>query len=239
MMVVFIHGFLGCREDWRSVMDHLGGESLALDLPGHGDNRVRPPDFPGLLAWLADSLPDRAHLVGYSMGGRISMHFAHAYPERVQSLTVVSASPGIENEDQRAVRRKSDFEWADTLRTMSISDFLSAWYAQPVFASLRNKPELLAEMIERRSVGDAGFLADALVKWGQGLVPSLWRVPLHVSRQWVFGEQDTAYVKIARSAENSLPGIMHIIKNAGHTVHLEQPVLLADSIKSFIKENES
>lgn len=237
--VVFLHGFLGAGADWKTVADHLGRHVFSPDLPGHGLNREPPPDFEGLMAWLAARLPERAHVVGYSMGGRIAQHYAVRFPERVASLTVISASPGIEDEDQRAARRRSDAVWADKLRTMSMSDFLSAWYAQPVFASLRDKTELLSQIIERRSFGEPDLLADALVKWGQGVVPSLWRTHLDVPRQWIFGEQDVAYVKLARNPENPLPGNIHIIKTAGHTVHLEQPAAVADSIRNFIEEHES
>lgn len=239
MKTVFIHGFLGTGADWNVVADLLGRDAISLDLPGHGSNREMPPDFGGLMAWLAARLPERAHLVGYSMGGRIAMHYAARFPERVASLTVVSASPGIEGENLRAARRSSDAEWAEQLRTMPMPNFVSAWYAQPVFASLRKKPDLLREIMERRSSGEPDLLADALVKWGQGVVPSLWHAQLDVPRQWIFGEQDIAYAKLARNPENPLPGDIHIIQNAGHTVHLEQPAAVADSIRNFIEELET
>lgn len=238
MKIIFIHGFLGCGDDWQSVSNQVGRDAVIPDLPGHGSNREMPPDFGGLMAWLAARLPDRAHLVGYSMGGRIAMHYAVRFPERVASLIVVSSSPGIEGENLRAARRASDAAWADKLRTMPMPDFLSAWYAQPVFASLRNKPDLLREFIERRSSGEPGLLADALVKWGQGVVPSLWHAHLDIPRRWIFGELDVAYVKMARTPEKPLPGNIHIIKNAGHTVHLEQPAAVADSIRNFVEECE-
>jgi 2-succinyl-6-hydroxy-2,4-cyclohexadiene-1-carboxylate synthase len=239
MKVVLLHGFLGCHHDWRVVMERLGEEELALDLPGHGDNRESPMAFASLLKWLVCKLPDRVHLVGYSMGGRIAQHYAHAYPERVKSLTVVSASPGIEGEKARAMRRKHDANWARKLRTMPIADFLDAWYEQPVFASLKEKPDLLAAIKSQRATGDAALLAEALINWGQGTIPSLWLTPLDVPRQWIFGAQDTAYMKMARSTEHPLPGDIHIINHAGHTVHLEQPALLADTIKSFVKEYDA
>jgi 2-succinyl-6-hydroxy-2,4-cyclohexadiene-1-carboxylate synthase len=242
--VVFLHGFLGERGDWDAVIQRLGRPAIAFDLPGHGDavSDRAIPEFNALIEGLGAMIPSPAHLVGYSMGGRIAMHIALRFPERVSSLVVISASPGIENETQRAMRRESDTAWANKLRKMERRDFLREWYAQPVFASLRDKPEQLAAIIERRITGDAGLLADALVKWGQGTVPSLWRVPLDVPRQWIFGEKDVAYTKMAGDPENPLPGNIHIIKiikDAGHTVHLEQPAAVADSIRRFIEELES
>lgn len=238
MKIIFIHGFLGTGADWNAVAALLGRDAISPDLPGHGSNRETPPDFDGLMAWLAARLPDCAHVIGYSMGGRIAQHYAARFPERVASLTVVSALPGIEDENLRATRRASDAAWAEQLRTMPRPDFLSAWYAQSVFASLRNKLDLLREIIERRSSGEPRLLADALVKWGQGVVPSLWHAHLDIPRQWIFGELDVAYVKMARNPEKPLPGNIHIIRNAGHTVHLEQPAAVADSIRNFVEECE-
>ena len=43
-LLLFLHGFLGAAEDWQPVMQALCTRCrcLALDLPGHGQTRVRP-----------------------------------------------------------------------------------------------------------------------------------------------------------------------------------------------------
>ena len=38
---------------------------------------------------------DDAHLLGYSMGGRLALFMALRYPERFKSLILESASPGF------------------------------------------------------------------------------------------------------------------------------------------------
>lgn len=235
MSLALLHGFLGDRNDWSFVAGHLRYPSMAIDLPGHGDNQDHPPEFSHLLTWLAASLPDRVHLAGYSMGGRIAMHYARAYPARVRSLTVISASPGIEDETARVARRAQDARWAATLRSVPLPEFLEAWYRQPVFASLQEKTDLLISIKQHRSGGRPELLAGALEQWGQGIVPALWPWPLTVPVQWIFGEHDAAYVAVAGHIRRRLPGAVHIVSDAGHTVHLEQPATVADSIRNFIE----
>ncbi|HMO52263.1 MAG TPA: 2-succinyl-6-hydroxy-2,4-cyclohexadiene-1-carboxylate synthase [Kiritimatiellia bacterium] len=247
---LLLHGFLGCGEDWGPVVDRLAIRvpdlhCLTPDLPGHGKNREIPAISPvkEVLAWLEQKREmsgcPRWHLAGYSLGGRIALHYALAYPERVASLTLISSSPGIDDEAERERRRVRDAIWAEMLRNSSRNDFLDAWYKQPVFGSLREKPGLLASIKARRSVGNAERLAQVLTAWGQGRIPSLWSrlSSLAVPGQWIVGAEDEAYVEMTYHLKNLLPEACIVrIPGAGHTVHVEQPDAVADAMAGLIKQ---
>ena len=51
---------------------------------------------------------ERFILVGYSMGGRIALAIRLNIPERVSSLILESASPGLKTEIERCERRETD-----------------------------------------------------------------------------------------------------------------------------------
>jgi pyruvate dehydrogenase E2 component (dihydrolipoamide acetyltransferase) len=71
---------------------------FALDLPGHGQSTKQLAD--PSLAGLADALRafmdaveiDNAHLVGHSMGAAVAAQLADDAPERIRSLTLISAA---------------------------------------------------------------------------------------------------------------------------------------------------
>ena len=77
---------------------------MVPDLPGYGrsQRRDRVLDIPALaeaLVAVLDALDiDKAVLVGNSMGCPVSLEVAHAAPERVHRLVLVSPAGGVQNQ---------------------------------------------------------------------------------------------------------------------------------------------
>jgi pimeloyl-ACP methyl ester carboxylesterase len=98
--VVLIHGLLASAKlnwDIPGVTAALAKEYrvIALDLPGHGgSDKPESPDAYGVqmaddVLLLMDHLKiKKAHLVGYSLGGMITVKFLTLHPDRVLSATV-------------------------------------------------------------------------------------------------------------------------------------------------------
>ena len=110
--VLLVHGFTGSyARHWQAsgVMEALGGSGyrvIALDCRGHG--RSGKPHDPGQygeemvldVLRLLDHLDiDRAHVVGYSLGGHIVTQLSVGHPSRLLTATLVGA--GWEGEDLR------------------------------------------------------------------------------------------------------------------------------------------
>ncbi|MBV9289721.1 MAG: acetoin dehydrogenase dihydrolipoyllysine-residue acetyltransferase subunit, partial [Hyphomicrobiales bacterium] len=103
--VVLVHGFGGDLDNWLFNIDALSAKTTvyALDLPGHGQSTKAIPEnglfglAKALLGFMDALGIARAHFVGHSMGGAISMLAALEAPQRVQSLTLIdSAALGSE-----------------------------------------------------------------------------------------------------------------------------------------------
>jgi 2-succinyl-6-hydroxy-2,4-cyclohexadiene-1-carboxylate synthase len=243
--LVLIHGFLGEATDWDDVIGHRPGRGAihALDLPGHGARAGVPPprclDDLAAETWRELPAPGPVDLCGYSLGGRLALAMALCAPDRVASLVLISTSFGLPNDEERRCRAESDDQRAERLFSTPRAAWLEDWYAQPVFASLRNKPELLARLIARRLRGEPAGLAAALRNFSPGREPSRWHCleSLRMPVLLVAGMDDEAYVRTAeRGAELIHGSRLEVIRGAGHAVHLEQPGALAKCMKTFLTE---
>ncbi|WP_188092272.1 acetoin dehydrogenase dihydrolipoyllysine-residue acetyltransferase subunit [Azospirillum sp. B21] len=100
--VLLVHGFGGDLDNWLFTIDALAEKATvyALDLPGHGQSnkQIADPSLSGLskavLGFLDTVGVERAHFVGHSMGGAVSMRTALDAPGRVASLSLI-ASAGL------------------------------------------------------------------------------------------------------------------------------------------------
>ncbi|MCX6833696.1 MAG: alpha/beta fold hydrolase, partial [candidate division Zixibacteria bacterium] len=136
--VLYLHGFLGCGDDWSEIVNRLGSglSHLTVDLPGH---RMSANDLPSeyycmsgcaelIVSLLKHLRIERCHLVAYSMGGRLALYLLTQYPDRFLSAVMESASPGLKTEAERTARRQQDQLWIKRLRERSIDEFLKEWY---------------------------------------------------------------------------------------------------------------
>lgn len=103
--VVLLHGSPGGFQDFSGLAPGLDGRrTIVPDLPGFGRSRASLPDYSirahaRYVRALLDRLEiERAHLVGFSMGGGVALELAGADPERVASITMLSAIGVVEYE---------------------------------------------------------------------------------------------------------------------------------------------
>ena len=235
--LLLLHGFLGRGADWDGFREtlnraaaasglHLGPVS-APDLPGHGDAVRLPPErytMAGATDALADRLDAPADIVGYSMGGRVALALALRHPERVRRLVLLSASPGLDTEAERAERRRLDAERADAVRH-DLAGFASRWQRLPLFAHLPDAVRRARAAEQARN--DPDEIARALAGLGTGAQPSYWGrlAALPPGTLAVAGERDAKFVGIARRMEARADGRVRAVAldGVGHAPHLEAP----------------
>jgi 2-succinyl-6-hydroxy-2,4-cyclohexadiene-1-carboxylate synthase len=229
--LVLLHGFTQTGASWDGVRARLDPRyrALAPDLRGHGTARgARPVDLRSVLSDLDLLVPDGARLAGYSMGGRIALHFALAHPGRLAALVLVGTSPGLAAPSERAARVAADLALADRLETIGLPAFAREWGALPLFAG--QSPEVAAAVHADRLRNDAAGLAAALRGLGTGALPPLWddlpRLALPVTL--VAGERDGKFRALAEAMAGALPAAeLRVIAGAGHAAHLDRPEAVA------------
>jgi 2-succinyl-6-hydroxy-2,4-cyclohexadiene-1-carboxylate synthase len=241
--VVFLHGFLGARQDWEDIARELSSQyfCVAMDLPGHGGANQLPASFDSAADALAATLRilqiQSCTLIGYSMGARMALYFASRHPELCESLILESGSPGLETETERSERRKQDELKAQELENTDLREFLRRWYAQPLFATLAKDSTSLELTLQKRLKNDPAGLAASLRGMGTGRQPSLWeklpeiQPPIHL----IVGEQDAKFVGIAmRMTTACKQAWVSVIPGAGHNVHLEAPVAYLQAVRQAL-----
>ncbi|MDW3213325.1 MAG: alpha/beta fold hydrolase [Ilumatobacteraceae bacterium] len=224
---MFLHGFTQTHHHWHPVAHRIvealdtTPTRLFVDLPGHGlaaDDATPIADAGEPLAALAG----RGTYLGYSMGGRFALMAALARPNLVERLVLIGATPGIDDETERAERRALDDERAARIERDGVDAFLDAWLAAPMFAGLPADPDGLAHRRRNTAAG----LARSLRTAGTGSQPSVWErlgeitAPVLV----IAGEHDTKFTDIGRRMTECLPDAEFVsVAGAGHAAHIEQP----------------
>lgn len=224
--LVWLHGFLGNRNEWAPLAQAFSDwPQLLLDLPGHADSAaVEVTDFPAMSGALQATLDhyqiNDYWLVGYSLGGRIAMyHACYGHTAGLRGIAIEGGNPGLEDHAARSKRLAQDSHWAERFRQQPLATVLADWYRQPVFASLTdsqrqqlvdirlaNQPRALARMLESTSLGRQPALLARLKE-------------LDIPFYYLCGEYDAKFRAIA----GELPATTLTISAAGHNAHRENP----------------
>ena len=102
--VLLHHAAGGNLHRWRAWVPTLARHRpvIRFDMRGHAgtpppaDMQFSLPELARDIARVMDGLAlDRVHLVGASAGGIVSLEFAHDFPDRLHSLTLVASTPRL------------------------------------------------------------------------------------------------------------------------------------------------
>lgn len=235
--LVLVHGFTQTGRSWAPLLPHLCDhyDVVTPDLPGHGrhsDVRVGIEEAARLLG----EEGGRGTYVGYSLGGRVALRLALDRPDLVERLVLVSASAGIEDDDDRDARRVADEALAAAIEEEGVDAFLQEWLAQPLFATLT--PDRAG--IEARRENTASGLAASLRLLGQGVMEPMWRrlLDLQMPVLVVAGELDDAYCLQAVHLGGWMGEVatLCLVAAAGHACHLEHPERFVKLLLEFLDE---
>ncbi len=245
--IVLLHGFSGRRSGWETVIRAFERSCriVAVDLPGHGDSRVaedRALSMDEAANLLEETVAKLAlesfTLVGYSLGGRLALHYALAFASRVQRLVLEGVRPGLARASEREQRRRADEELADFVEARGIEAFVERWCDIPLLASQRQLPAVLRSRLraERLSQRPSGLAASLR---GMGVGAQAWLEPrlssIDVPVLLLSGGKDRRFTDTAQAMAALLPqAITEVVEGSGHNVHLERPAEFVRVLREFI-----
>jgi len=232
MSYLALHGFTQGGAMWDQVAGLVGGQWTAPNLPGHAGQAVCDWDEAvGRVGEWLRGLPRPRVLVGYSMGGRLALGAALEHGGLVDSLVLLSASPGIGDAAIRRERLAADRDLADRIEAIGLSAFLEEWLARPWFGGGHiPPPEWRQAEQAARSVGEARGVAEALRRLGQGSQPYYGDRLAELSMPVVLGagSDDAPYAALARRMGAAVArSRVALLAGAGHAVVAERPAEVA------------
>jgi 2-succinyl-6-hydroxy-2,4-cyclohexadiene-1-carboxylate synthase len=245
--LVLLHGFSGSGANWAEPVAHFARKFrvVTIDLIGHG--QTESPDNPkryaieqaaaDLIAILDALDMPRVNLLGYSMGGRLALYAALAYPMRFGRLVLENASPGLKTAAEREARIASDEALARRIEGQGIPAFADYWTNLPLFAT--QSDEVHARLHEQRLANHAVGLAGSLRGMGTGAQPSLWgRLgELKLPTLLLCGALDGKFREINEEMHTLIsPSKLVVIEGAGHTTHVEQSERFRGEVERFLGE---
>lgn len=253
--VVFLHGFTGDTRTWSEVTDVLKGmyQCISIDIIGHGksdspldaDRYSMDAASKDIKEILYELHIKKAAFVGYSMGGRLALHYSNLYSDTVSVLILESASPGLKTEEERRERRERDHALADRIMDEGLQSFVEFWEGIPLFSTQKKLPQKVKERIrvQRLQQSPVG-LSNSLKGMGTGAQPSWWdalkNLPFPVIL--LIGELDRKFAAIADEMKMSIPDTEIIpFFDTGHAIHVEDPrkfgTIVKEVLFNYIKED--
>jgi 2-succinyl-6-hydroxy-2,4-cyclohexadiene-1-carboxylate synthase len=207
--------------------------TISFDAPGHGDAAMLPFNC-SEAAEAVNNIAGDATYVGYSLGGRIMLHAALLFPEEVERLVLISASPGIQDPTEREARIAADSTLAERIGSLGVEAFVDDWMSMPMFAGLDSSNNQRAERLTNTADG----LIRSLKLCGTGAQESFWSRlgELKMPVLLIVGESDQKFVDLNHEMKNAIGSNaqLEIVPGVGHSVPLEDPECVARLIAEFV-----
>ena len=248
--VIFLHGYTGSGDDWKSQVTAIAQKFKAITIDQRGHGKSQAPDAED--AYAIPIFSEDAHalltmlgitsccLAGHSMGGFIALQFALDYPAMVTRLVLVDTSSGeFEVTPGYAELRITLDELARTKGMEAAFEYDAAH--NPVRVERFQKHPELREITRKKMVATSvdGYIYTprAFRKW-KPVTGRLGEIRAPALIFW--GEEDTAFYKASKTLESGLAGSSLItVPNVGHSPHEEAPDIFNRELLRFLAETQN
>lgn len=156
--VLLLHAAMGNAQRWFKWVPPLARKYrvVRLDLRGHGHSQIPKPEEGFSLQHLVDDaveLLDRlgcgsAHVVGNSAGGYVAQQLAIQRPQRVKTLALFGATPGLKNSHAPT--------WLPKIQEVGLKKFLADTISERFDQNA--DPRLVQWFIEQAGSNDPKFI---------------------------------------------------------------------------------
>jgi pimeloyl-ACP methyl ester carboxylesterase len=227
--VVLLHGWGAEANTFKSVFNWLSDshQVFALDLPGFGLSEIPQTawdatDYAKFLSTFFYKLSiNKAHLIGHSYGGRISIVMAAEEPEKVDKLILVDSAGIIPTRTAKYYLKISLAKFGRLMRRCG------------TFGN--NLADVIAQSIGSKDYKEAGPMRATMVKSvNQNLRPLLPKIQASTLLIWGENDLDTP-ISFGEIMEEEIPNAgLVILKDAGHYSYLDQFPQFCQIVGNFL-----
>ncbi|NRT16570.1 pimeloyl-ACP methyl ester carboxylesterase [Flavobacterium sp. 28A] len=242
--VTFVHGAGGSSSIWfRQIRDFKKQYNvLLLDLRGHGNSKntlkaafKQKYTFSALANDIREVLDhlniEKSHFVGISLGTILIRQLAEMYPERVQSMIMGGAILKMNFRSQILMRLGNAFK--------NVMPYLVLYrfFAFVIMPKKNHKQSRILFINEAKKMYQKEFIKwfkltteiNPILKWFR-------QVELNIPTLYVMGEEDYMFLPSVRKvvASHYKTSQLFVVKNSGHVVNVEQPVIFNKAVLQFM-----
>lgn len=187
----------------------------------------------------------RAHVVGYSMGGRIALALMKTSCDVLASVILESCNLGCATDEEKQEAAKRNSDWVNRIREEGMEEFVNYWETLPLFETQKelgfdkilhfsraaNDPECMALCLEgagKQAMPLSGETLTYIEKANDSEEDSRKGIPV----LYIYGDKDEKSALIAQKL--SAVGASVSAINVGHNVHLEAPMLYLREMQNFL-----
>ena len=239
--VLLIHGLFGNLDNLKGLGQVLENQYqvIRVDVPNHGlsehwDQMNYPRLATAMISLLDELAIERAHIVGHSMGGKIAMATALAFPERIISMVAADIAPVAYGHDQT--------RHIDAMRALDLTDLDSRAEADRRLAALVEDAGLRAFFLQ-----SLDLKADGGPRWRLNLDVLQAEMPKIVGWPDPQGQFDGPVLFLAGAESTYIrPEYRTVIRplfpharfaklpGAGHWLHADKPREFEQTLRVFL-----
>ena len=246
--VVFVHEFAGDGRSWEPQMRHFSRHYRCVafnargyppsDVPKSLDSYSQGRAVADIVSVMSALGLAKAHVVGLSMGGYATLHFAMRHPELARSAVIAGCGYGSEPEKQAQFRRDSEAS-AKRFEELGSAKAAAVYADVPTRWPFRDKdPRGWAEFCARLAGHDAAGSTNTL-RGVQMRRPSLWDLvddmrKIRVPALIVTGDRDEPCLAPGLLMRREIPGAgLLVLPRSGHALNLEEPEAFNRALTEF------
>jgi pimeloyl-ACP methyl ester carboxylesterase len=252
--IVWVHEFAGDLRSWEGEVRHFSRQYRCITYNARG---YPPSDVPedwqlysqetaadDIAAVMDGAGIERAHIVGFSMGGYATLHFGLRHAARALSLHIVGMGYGSDPDKREQFHKDTD-DFIARLESQGMAEAIRDYRIGPARVQHQNKDprgfdEFCRRFAEHSAQGSANTLRGFMRRRDsvQALEDRLRRmtVPTHV----ITGDEDDNCLEPGIFLKRVVPGCaLTVVANTGHAVNLEEPDQFHRLVGDFIALVES